>query len=145
MQVVLVFLVFSLSVFAQEKSEREVVIHQNIKLIVASAGSDIPEELANQYRSFLPILEQALKATTKDETDECSLTIRASAGVKEIGSAKTRRPTARISAFRRNSKQEFVGIFILYSYATSSMVNSEETAQFLKKQILDPAACSKPE
>jgi len=65
--------------------------------------------------------------------------------MKEVGSAKTKRPLARITAFRRNSKQEYVGLFILYSYQTAGPVNKEETSQFLKKQVLEPAECHKTE
>jgi hypothetical protein len=143
--VVLAFLSFSWTVWAQEKVDREVQIHKNVKLIVMTAGPDIPEAVASQYKSFLPILEDALRDTTMDESDECYLTLRVSIGVKEIGSAKTQRPQTRITAFRRNSKQEYIGSFILYSYINSGPVNKEETSQFLTKQILEPAACRKAE
>ncbi len=141
MRWMLVLLCFSWSVLAQNRADREVVLHKNVKLLILAAGSDIPEDIAKQYASFLPIFEDVLKQNTSDQSDECALTVRISAGVKEIGAAKTKRPMARVTAFRRNSKQEFVGIFLLYSYITSDLVSKEETEQFLKKQILEPAAC----
>jgi hypothetical protein len=143
--IALAFLFFSWSVWAQEKADREVEIHKNIKLIVMTAAPEIPEDIVSQYKNFLPILEEALKENTADQSDECALTLRVTIGIKEVGSAKVQRAQARITAFRRNSKQEFYGSLILYSYINSGPVNKEETGQFLKKQILDPAECRKPE
>jgi len=143
MHMVLALLVFSWGVWAQVKTDRDVEIHKNAKLIVTAPAPDIPEDIAKQYQTFLPIFEEVLKASLPDQSDECALTLRVSIGVKEIGAAKVKRPMARISAFRRNSRQEYVGSFILYSYMTSGMVSKEETEQFLKKQILDPAECKK--
>jgi hypothetical protein len=140
---ILALLFFSWSVLAQENTGREVQIHKNVKLIEMPAAPDIPEDIAAQQRSFGPIFEQALKKSTADETDECALTIRLALGIKEIGAAKTKRPIARVTAFRKGAKQEFVGTLILYSYVTSGMVNTEETEQFLKKQILEPSTCTK--
>jgi hypothetical protein len=136
-------LLFSWSVWAQENSGREVQIHKNVKLIEMPVATDIPEDIAAQHRAFSPIFEQALKKTTNDEAEDCALTIRITLGVKEIGSAKVKRPTARVTAFRKGAKQEFVGTLILYSYENSGMLNAEETERFLKKQILEPAACEK--
>jgi hypothetical protein len=135
------FLFFCWNGQTQEKIDREVAIHKNIKLIVIAPTSDIPEDMAMQYRDFLPILEAGLKESTSDQSEECSLTVRVSSGIKEIGAAKVKRPLARISAFRRNSKQEYLGSLILYSYISAGPLNKEETMQFLKKQILDPAEC----
>lgn len=135
------FLLFTSSIWAQDKIEREVTAHDNVKLIVMAPGPDIEESLQKVYREFLPIFEQALKENTTDQSDECSLTLRIVAGVKEIGSAKTKRPFARVSAYRKSSRQEFVANFILYSYISAGPVNKEETAQFLTKQILEPAQC----
>ncbi len=139
------FLMFCWNAWSQEKVDREVEIHKNIKLIIMIPASDLPEDMTAQYRSFLPILEAALKENTTAQSDECFLTIRVSAGFKEIGSAKTKRAIARISAFRRNSKQEYLGNLILYSYINAGPINKEEAMQFLQKQILDPAQCVKPE
>jgi hypothetical protein len=140
---VLAFLFFSCAIWPQEKSDRELEIKKNIKLIELGVGSDIPEDLVMQYKAFLPILEDSLKEITTDQSDECSLTLRVAAGIREIGAAKTKRPKAHVTAFRRNSKQEYVGDFILYSYVNAGPVNKEETSQFLKKQILEPAECRK--
>ena len=142
---VLALLFFSWTVWAQEKADRELEIHKNVKLVELSIASDLPEDLTKQYRAFLPMLEDSLKSSTTDQADDCSLTLRVSADMKEVGSAKTKRPLARITAFRRNSKQEYVGQFILYSYQTAGPVNKDETIQFLKKQILEPAECHKAE
>jgi hypothetical protein len=136
-------LFFAWTALAQEKADREIDIRKNIKLIELSIGSDIPEDLAKQYKAFLPILEESLKDGTTDQSDDCSLTLRVSAGIREIGAAKTKRPKAHVTAYRRNSKQEYVGDFILYSYVNAGPVNKEETSQFLKKQILEPAECRK--
>jgi len=138
---VLAFLFFSCAIWPQEKSDRELEIKKNIKLIELSVGSDIPEDLLMQYKAFLPLLEDSLKEITTDQSDECSLTLRVAAGIREIGASKTKRPKAHVTAFRRNSKQEYVGDFILYSYVNAGPVNKEETSQFLKKQILEPAEC----
>ena len=139
--IALALLIFSWSVWAQEKIAREVTICKNVKLIIMAAAPDIPEDIANQYRNFQPILEDVLKENVKDQSDECALTLRVGIGIKEIGSAKVKRPMATVSAFRRNSKQEYIGTFILYSYATSGLVNKEDTELFLKRQILEPAEC----
>jgi hypothetical protein len=139
----LAFLFFAWSVSAQEKTDREVEIHKNVKLVELGIAPEIPEDMVKQYRSFLPILEDCLKENTSPQSDECSLTLRVNAGIKEIGAAKTKRPLARISAFRRNSKQEYIGNLILYSYVNSGPLNKEETTLFLRKQILEPAECKK--
>jgi hypothetical protein len=143
--IVLSLLLLSWSVLAQEKTDRDVEIHKNVKLVILAPAPDIPEDIAAQYKSFLPIFEEALKQGIKDQSEDCSLTLRVSIAVKEVGSAKTKRPMARISAFRRNSRQEYIGSLILYSYATAGLVNKDETEQFLIKQILDPAECKKAE
>lgn len=137
----LAFLFISWCAEAQEKPDREIEIRKNVKLILASIPADTPEDVASQYQSFLPILQEALKENTKDEADECALTLRVSVGIKEIGSGKVKRAQARLTAFRRNSKQEYVGSLILYSYITSGPVNKDETVQFLKRQILEPSEC----
>ena len=139
----LVCLFLSWTAWAQEKTDRELDIRKNIKLIELNVGSDIPEDLVKQYKTFLPIFEESLKENTTDQSDDCSLTLRVSAGIREIGAAKTKRPKAHVTAFRRNSRQEYVGDFILYSYVNAGPVNKEETSQFLKKQILEPAECRK--
>jgi hypothetical protein len=141
----LAFLFCAWSVWAQESVDREVEIHKNIKLIMLAPAAETPQDVLTQYKNFLPIFEQALKESTADQSDECTLTLRVGATFKEVGAAKVKRPMARVTAFRRNSRQEYVGSFILYSYVTSGPVNKEETGQFLKKQILEPAECRKTE
>lgn len=135
-------LLFVGSAWSQERSEREIAIHENIKLIEMSVAPEIPEDILQQYRGFLPILIESLKENTTAQSEDCALTLRVSAAIREVGSAKTKRPMAKISAFRRNSKREYLANFILYSYVNSGPVTKEETSQFLKKQILEPAACS---
>jgi hypothetical protein len=129
------------TVLAQNKVDREIDIHENVKLVVMAIPSDVPGDMAEQFRLFIPILEEVLKEDTTDQSTACALTIEATAGFKEVGSRKVKRPTAIISAFRRSSRQEFIGTFILHSYMNDGLVNNEETGQFLKKQILEPAAC----
>lgn len=138
---VLAFLLLSWSALAQNKIDREIEIHENVKLAVMVVQPDLPEDMTAQFRLFLPILEEVLTETTTAQSADCALTIRVAAGFKEVGSAKTKRPTAAFTAFRRNSRQEFIGTFILHSYASDGLVNKEETGQFLKNQILAPAAC----
>jgi hypothetical protein len=140
----LAFLFVGWELGAQQKSDREIEIHKNVKLIESTASSEIPGELVTQYQNFLPIFREVLKATTKDQPDQNVLTVRISAGFKEVGAAKTKRAQAQVTAFCRNSKQEYIGNFLLYSYATSSPVNKDETEQFLRKQILEPLECLAP-
>ncbi|MBP1624637.1 MAG: hypothetical protein H6Q07_2657 [Acidobacteria bacterium] len=140
---VLAFVLLPCTLRAQDKVVREVEIHRNVKLVQLGVDPQVPDEMVKQYQSFLPILEDSLKESTTDQSDECFLTVRVAAGMKEVGSAKTKRPLARISAFRRNSRQEYQGNFILYSYSTAGPVNKEETSFWLKKQILDPVECRK--
>jgi hypothetical protein len=139
----LAFLIFSWSAWGQENTNREVDIHKNVKLIESAIPEDFPKELVQDYKNFLPILEESLKENTTDQSESCAVTVRVTAAVKEIGAAKTKRPMASIAAFRKNSKQEFLGSFLLYSYINSGPVNKEETTGFVKKQILDPVACPK--
>jgi hypothetical protein len=141
MLIALAFPFFLWELGAQERSDREIEIHKNVKLIESSATPDIPADLAVQYQNFLPTFKEALKESTKDQPDESVLILRVAAGFKEVGSAKTKRAQARVTAFCRNSKQEYIGNLILYSYVTNGPVNKEETAQFLKKQILEPLEC----
>ncbi len=131
------FLFFQGIMWAQEKME-ETEIHKNLKLIEMPMISDVFADAAKQ---FLPLFKDSLKEITADQSEDCSLTLRVTIGVKEVGAAKIKRPIARVVAFRRNSRDEFVGDFILYSFVRSGLVNKDETIQFLKKQILGPAEC----
>jgi hypothetical protein len=141
MLLVLAVLLFPWAVWPQENIERELTVRNNVKLIVMAPTPEIPEGIQKQFRAFLPTFEQVLKDNTTAQSDECSLTLRIAAGLKEIGALKVRRPFVRVTAFRRNSKQEYVATLLLYSYISSGPVNAEETAQFLKTQILEPAEC----
>jgi hypothetical protein len=138
--IVLTVLCCSLSVLAQD-ADREVEIHKNVKMVISAAGADIPAGIVSQYLAFLPLLESVLKEIVPSQSDECALTLRVMPVIKEIGAAKTKRAAARITAFRKGSKQEFFGNLILYSYSNSAPVNKEETQDFLQKQILAPAEC----
>jgi hypothetical protein len=142
--IALTILFFSWNSWAQD-SDREIEIRKNVKLLITTAAAEVPADLVRQYRDFLPLFETVLKESIADQSDDCAITLRITAGIKEIGAAKTRRPTARVTAFRRNSKQEFVGALMLYSYSNNGPVNHDETEQFLKKQILQPAECHKPD
>jgi hypothetical protein len=90
---------------------------------------------------FLPMLRDVLRENTKDQADEKSLVLNVAAGIREVGSAKIKRAQARVTSFCRKSKKEYIGNFILHSYATNGPVNKEETEQFLRKQILEPLEC----
>jgi hypothetical protein len=135
-------LLFSGIVWSQEKTEREVTIQNNVKLVILAPASDMPEGIQKQYHAFLPTFEQVLKENTTAQSDECSLTLRITPGLKEIGALKVRRPFVRITAFRRNSREEYATTLLLYSYTSSGPVTKEETSQILKKQVLEPAECN---
>ncbi len=45
--VILALLFFSWTVWAQEKADRELEIHKNIKLVELSSAPDLPEDLRN--------------------------------------------------------------------------------------------------
>ena len=70
--------------------------------------------------------------------------IRVEAGVREIGSAKTKRALAQVTGSCRNSTREYVGSMILHSYLTNGPVNEAEIEEFLRKQILEPMECYVP-
>lgn len=138
----LLFLMIAWSVCAQENTDREVEIHKNAKLYISAAGPEIPAGITSQYLAFLPMLESVLKENVPNQTDECALTIRVSPMVKEVGSVnKIKRAAVKITAFRKNARQEFFSNLLLYSYVNSGAVSKEETQQFIKKQILDPTEC----
>lgn len=141
MLITLASLLVSWGVEAQQKANREIEVHKNVRLIMNAIPPDTPEEVVNHYNNFLPLLEEVVKENTKDESAECALTIRVTVGHREIGSAKVMRATARITGFRRGSSREYLGDFILHSYINDGPVNKEETTQFLLRQILEPAEC----
>ena len=74
MHLVLALLIFPISAWAQDKVEREAEIHKNVKLSIMAVPPDTPEDIAKQYRSFVPIFEDVLKQSIKDQSDDCSLT-----------------------------------------------------------------------
>jgi len=129
----LVLLVVSIK--AQDKVEREIDIHNNVRLIQMAVPQDMPEELKSRYQAFLPIFVETLKEKTSEQFSENALTFRVVPGIKEIGSAK-------ITAYRKNTKSEYIGSLLLHSYATGENVSKEEIGQFLAKQILDPLGVS---
>jgi hypothetical protein len=126
------------SLGAQEKAEKEIDIHQNVKLIQMAVPKDIPDELRNKYQKFLPLFVEALKEHTTERSSENALTVRIVPGVKEIGSAKIKRVFAKVTAYRKHAKNEYVGSLLLHNYAKGELINKEEIGQFLTKQILNP-------
>jgi hypothetical protein len=44
------------NVCAQEKTDRETMIHSNVKLAEMVVRADIPADLANQHRKLLPTI-----------------------------------------------------------------------------------------
>lgn len=126
---------------AQEKTTKEIEIHKNVKLITTSAPADMPKELRAYYEQFLPLFETVLRENTNDRPDQCALTVQVEGGIKEIGAAKVARPLARVRAFKRNSRSEYLGTLILYSYISTGPVNKEEVSSFLTRTILDLVKC----
>ncbi len=127
-----------LSVIAQEKAEREIDIHANVRLVEMPAPPDLPEEFKAKYQIFLRQLQTSLKANTSERSSASALTIQVRPGIKEIGLNRTKRPTACITAFVKDSKTEFRGDLLLHSYATGETVSQEEVEKFLTRNILSP-------
>jgi len=136
----LILMLLAGSLAAQEGSE--ITVHKNVRLIEMAIPENIPKELADKYRAFLPVFEKTLIENTSEQTSENAITFRVVPGIKEIGSAKTKRVYARITAYRKNSKNEYVGSLLLHNYATGKLVSKEEIAQFLAQQILKPLGAS---
>jgi len=132
------------NVWAQGTADRETMIHENVKLAEGAVRADIPADIAEQYRNVLPVFTRVLEKNTEDQPDEKRMLIRVEAGVREIGSAKTKRPLALVTASCRNSTREYVGRLILHSYLTDGPVNEQEIEEFLRIQILDPMECYVP-
>lgn len=132
------FLLLPCNIRAQEKPQRELKLNQNAKLIEVLDTNDTQKKFNDEYQRFLPLFEDVLKIITANWPKGSELTIRVTPGVKKVGSAKIQRPYAKVTAFRKESKREFVGTLLLYSYATRGPVNSQEIEQFLNKQILGP-------
>lgn len=130
------------SLVAQEKSGTEIDIHKNVRLIEMTGAQDMPEELRNRYQTFLPLFVEALKENISEQAPENAVTLRIAPGVKEIGSAKTKRVFVTVTAYRKNVRNEYVGSLLLHSYITGGNVNKDEIGQFLSKQILGPLGVS---
>ena len=129
---------------AQDKTVNPVEIHKNVFLAAALPPADMQKELADDYTKFLPIFQDVIKEDLTDQPTECTLNIRVSAEVKELGAAKTPRAFAYISAFRKNSRSEYVGNLLLYDYVTSGLIGKEEIDRFVKRVILGAAECQSP-
>jgi hypothetical protein len=128
----------------QEKPVADIELHKNVYLFDTAPATEIPGDLAGQYRSFLSVFREALRKSTCDQTDENRLIMRVSAGMREVGPAKTRRAHARITSLVGNANKEYIVDFSLHSYTTNGPVSREETEQFLKEHILEPLECYAP-
>jgi hypothetical protein len=136
--VLALMLMFLATSGAQVAPERQIDLHDNVRLLLMPMPQDMPKELKARYESFLPLFEEALKENTSDRKPESALTLRLVPGTKEIGAAKTKRAIAKITAYCKDSKREFIASFLIYNYATGGTVNKEDISQFLKQQILGP-------
>jgi hypothetical protein len=134
----MLLLVPLLSVKAQEKADREIDIHTNVRLLEMPVPPDLPEDFKAKYQVFLQQLKTSLKENTSERISTSALTIEVRPGIREIGLNRTKRPMASITAFLKNSKSEFRGDLLLYSYATGDTVNKEEIDRFLTRNILAP-------
>jgi hypothetical protein len=135
------FMVFFLplcSAEAQEKADNETDIHNNVKLLEMPIPPNIPEDFKAKYQIFLGRLKQALKEKTSERSVASAITIQVYPGIREVGLNRTKQPAARITAFKKDSKSEYVANFLLFSYATGETVNKEEIERFLTLQILNP-------
>jgi hypothetical protein len=136
------FILLVVNLQAQDKVESVIDTHNNVRLIEMAVPQDMHEELRSRYQVFLPMFIETLKEETSEQPPENALTIRIVPGIKEIGSAKIKRVVAKIIAYRRNTKSEYIGNILLHSYATGENVSKEEIGQFLVKQILTPLEAS---
>ena len=118
--------------------DRGVEIHSNVRLVAMPIPEDLPPDFQAKYLLFLQQLKDAIKAKTSERTPADALVFRVRPGVKEVGSAKTKRPMASVVAFKNDSKNEYRGDILLYSYATGDTISREEIDKFLAKQIINP-------
>lgn len=125
-------------VMAQDKVGFEVDIRSNVRLVTMPIPEDMPQDFKTKYLLFLQQLKESIKAKTAEHTAADALVFQVRPGVKEIGAAKTKRPMASIVAYRKDSKSEFRGDILLYSYSTGENVSREEIDKFLAKQIITP-------
>jgi hypothetical protein len=123
---------------AQEKADSETDIHNNVKLLEMPIPPNIPEDFKAKYQIFLGRLKQALKEKTSERSSTSALTIQVCPGIREVGATRTKQPAARITAFKKDSKSEYVANFLLHSYATGETINKEEIERFLTLQVLNP-------
>jgi hypothetical protein len=139
--ILLLLLLLPLSnVKAQEKAEREMDIHNNVRLLEMPIPQNMPEEFRAKYQIFLQQLKEALKENTSEHTSASALTFQVRPGIKEIGLNKTKHVMASIIAYKKDSKSEYRGDILLHSYATGETVNKQEIEKFLTLQILNPLA-----
>jgi hypothetical protein len=136
--VVAALLVFSYAVPAQQESNLVSEVHKNVTLIELPIPAAMPEELKSEYRRFLPLFEAVVTESTTDQLPADAVTIRVEAGTKEIGSKKTERAIAQITASRKQLAHSYAATLLLHSYATGEAVNKEEIAKFLERYILHP-------
>ena len=122
---------------AQEKGF-ETDIHSNVRLVTMPIPEDMPSDFKAKYLLFLQQLKDAIKAKTSERTAEDAFIFQVRPGIKEVGSTKTQRPMASIVAYRKDSKNEYQGDILLYSYATGENISREEIDKFLAKQIINP-------
>jgi hypothetical protein len=132
------FVLLPCHIKAQQKPQRELKLYDNVKVIEVSDISETQKKFNDEYQRFLPLFEKVLKNITANWPAGSELTVRVALGVKKVGSAKIQRPFAEVTAFRKESKREFVGTLLLYSYVTRGPVNSQEIEQFLNRQIIGP-------
>ncbi|HSW38667.1 MAG TPA: hypothetical protein VLL97_04165, partial [Acidobacteriota bacterium] len=128
----------------QTVTERETEIHKNIRLIEVAVPKNIPADLVRQYRDFLPMFKETLKDVTRDQEYKDRLVIRVSAGIVEIGSSGVKYAQVRATSFCGNSKNEYVGNFLLHDFQTDGPVDREMTETFMRKQLLEPLQCYVP-
>jgi hypothetical protein len=126
------------SVKAQEKADRGIEIHSNVRLIEMPIPQDMPEEFRTKYQVFLQQLKTTLKEKTSERSSASALIIQVRPGIKEVGLNRTKRAMASITAYKKDSTNEFCGDLLLHSYATGETVNKEEIEKFLTMQILNP-------
>lgn len=136
--VVAALLVFSYAIPAQRESNSAIEVHKNVALIELPIPAAIPEELKSEYLRFLPLFEEVVTESTTDQLPDDAVTIRVEAGTKEIGSKKTVRAIAQITASCKQLTHSYAATLLLHSYATGEAVNKNEIAKFLEQYILHP-------
>jgi hypothetical protein len=123
---------------AQDKAGFETDIHSNVKLVTSAIPEDMPADFKAKYLVFLGQLKESIKGKTSERPATDALVFQVRPGIKEVGTAKTKRPMASVVAFKKSSKTEYRGDLILYSYTTGDNLSKDEIDKFLSKQILTP-------